>query len=289
MTEQSHVLLAGSAQDAALGYVQTRLQTAGQRVCLLSNLAGVSASIPLDVDVSDARIGIDDQVLHLRNVAVILVSSLRSDGSIHPLSDTDAQYAGHETLAAWLALLTMARCPVINRPSSRLPGLLLSNIEVRGLARSLGIPTLPERIHTAGRNRAEDSVTACIDLADHRARFARAGELPARPHMLFPLGPDEPLLACTRIGEEYVVDITRNGGGEPSARIREQARLMSTRLLDRLELSYATCVFVARNGECQFTRVYRETPNLLSEESVQRIATALVDLIGKRLESPRGR
>jgi hypothetical protein len=283
MEEGAFILALGDPLDCVLLAAQQQLAKKDVVVHILSNLFLVNISLPLNANAMGAKIILDGTHLPIRNAKGILVSQILLGSQSVIMQASDAQYAEHEVYAAWIALLSMAPCTVINRPSARVPALSWNTTQIRSFAKSLGIPTVKEEICSRRdlvRRKHRARHLPCIDLWSQRL-FYLDDDYPLESGRLYSVVevPDNASYALTiTVAEEFLAFIYKPGKGMLPAHDPLQAQLnnSSHALLCALGLSYAYCIYSLQQDAPQFTRLFTRAPAFLPSEMCKSISAQLV-------------
>jgi hypothetical protein len=283
VAENKVILLLGDPFDSVLLGVRDQFTGKGMTVHVLSNLFPVNLSLPLGTNPVEAKIIVNGTPVPIKDTSGIVVSKILLGLKSGAMEASDAQYAEYEVYSAWLALLTMAPCTVMNRPGGRIPALTCNSTQIRSFARSLGIPTAKEEIcnrsQLVRRKRRGENVS-CIDLWSQRA-FYLNDDYPIESGRLYSVVevPTTARYAITiRVADEFSTFIYEAGKGmfPTYDSLQEQLSSYSRTLLDALSLSYAYCSYSLQRDIPEFTRIFTWAPAFLSSETSKIISEKLV-------------
>jgi len=286
LTRTQFILLLGSPYDYVLLQTRDRLISNDVRVYLVQNVALVNISAPFGVDDVEAKIVIEGESLSIRTAKAILVSQVMA-GTKDLMDGSDAHYVEQEVFASWLALLSMAPCRIINRPSARVPVMLYNSIQLRSFARSLGVPTVDEEICSKRelvRRKQRGENLVCLDLSNQQP-FCLVDDYRiegGRLYSIIEVTCDATYAITVRIAEEFLSFLYKPSQGifrMPDA-FQNQLKDSSRTLLDALNLSFAYCVHAFQPFQQkvpEFTRLYTETPPFLPMNVTDTVVDKLID------------
>jgi hypothetical protein len=111
-------LLLGSAEDPLIGEVGRLLSAEGRHTYVLSEdrlFEDTSFACEHGADACVGFLEIDGEKLALDRIGAVLVRTPRNWWPGADLEIRDQMFVFHETLAAWIAVLSCLACPVVNR------------------------------------------------------------------------------------------------------------------------------------------------------------------------------
>jgi len=269
-------LLAGDKDDAVLAQVQRALAHRGREAVLLSNLANVEVTTPVGGAPGAPAFGTEGKYWQVsaRSAALIVnMSFYFAEGEADPVT----RYRWSENHAAWLTFFALFPGLAVNRPSSHSPPIHNDGLLVRSLARSLGMPVVPERIASAGTVETPGQVFAAIDLASGAGLWVRSGERTAALVSRLEYAPDaEHCVVVVLPGDAFALS-QRAGDAECSVDPAPDAEKVgwARRLLGALGLDYGYVVFVRLDRAWALTRVYTSPPLPVDGSAIEMIAGKL--------------
>jgi hypothetical protein len=282
------VIISAVAADPILESLQRRYAS---RSCLLTNLCRAQVTVDVGNTTAADRLLIEGVSVDVNRIHGIVVSGVACQAP-PGYSGEDSRYIELETFAIWIALLSKARCRVLNRPrfGALPPG--LSPFQVRAAARQAGVPTVTDELCTGAdllKRQARGTRTACLDLVTQSAFWL--GSCPVfddgRLYSATALTFGEPQVLLTYVAghcEGYVIFPHESHAASSDALLPAtlgEATESAHHLVSILGLDYGFLSFRSAGKRLEFCRAYAHWPGGTLSPVAERTAAALADELGR--------
>jgi hypothetical protein len=254
-------------------------------VWLLTNLCHAGVTVNIGGSPGFDRIRFEDRFFEPERLGGILVSGMVS---LAPAgySPADSRYLAQETFAAWLAFLRQAKCRVVNRPSFACLATGLSCTQTRAMARSVGIATIKEEVHSGAellRRRAAGDDVACVDLFTQAAFWLHGKHAidDQKFYSVTEVGAADDQLLLAHVGGRLDGCVITRRGIDPMNSIAaptfHEACSASLHLANLLKIEYAFFSFSISNRLPEFCGMYLHWPGNANDRLIRSTAEALIE------------